>query len=99
MKNVQHQTCTKQVTEETEEASDCETRVRWPVSPSLVSTWGPGVNIAPVALKKTGDSLVVQWLRVHTPNAGGDMFNPGLGTRSHMSQLKITQVTTKTWHS
>ena len=25
---------------------------------------------------ETGISLVVQWLRLHAPNAGGPMFNP-----------------------
>ena len=35
-----------------------------------------------------GDSLVVQWLRLHTPNAEGLVFIPGQGTRSHMPQLR-----------
>ena len=34
-------------------------------------------------------SLGVQWLRLHTPNAGGLGLIPGQGTRSHMPQLKI----------
>ncbi|TEA31888.1 hypothetical protein DBR06_SOUSAS8310129, partial [Sousa chinensis] len=29
-------------------------------------------------------SLVVQWLRLHAPNAGGPGSIPGQGTRSHM---------------
>ena len=36
----------------------------------------------------TGTSLVVQWLRLCTPNAGGPGSIPGQGTRSHMPQLK-----------
>ena len=36
-----------------------------------------------------GTSLVVQWLRLHTPNAGGLGSIPGQGTGSHMPQLKI----------
>ena len=32
----------------------------------------------------TGTSLVVQWLRVHGPNAEGLGSIPGQGTRSHM---------------
>ena len=36
----------------------------------------------------TGISLVVQWLRLHTPNAGGLISIPGQGTSSHMPQLK-----------
>ena len=33
-------------------------------------------------------SLVVQWLRLCAPNAGGLGLNPGQGTRSLMPQLK-----------
>ncbi|TEA40985.1 hypothetical protein DBR06_SOUSAS9010008, partial [Sousa chinensis] len=33
-------------------------------------------------------SLVVQWLRLRTPNAGGPGLIPGQGTRSHMRQLR-----------
>ena len=51
-----------------------------------------------------GNSLVVQWLRLQAPNAGGPGSIPGHGTRSHMlgvhrPQLKILHVATKTWHS
>ena len=53
---------------------------------------------------------MVQWLRLHAPNAGGLGSFPGQGTRSPMLQLqlkithtavKIPQVlhaTTKTWY-
>ncbi|TEA37350.1 hypothetical protein DBR06_SOUSAS1910041, partial [Sousa chinensis] len=47
-------------------------------------------------------SLVVQWLRLCAPNAGGLGSIPGQGTRSHMpqlractSQLKIPHTATK----
>ena len=33
--------------------------------------------------------LVVQWLRLHAPNAGGPGSIPGQGTRSHMPQLRV----------
>ena len=33
-------------------------------------------------------SLVVQWLRLHTPSAGGLGLIPGQGTRSCMPQLR-----------
>ena len=53
-----------------------------------------------------GASLVVQWLRLPAPNAGGPGSIPGQGTRSHMLQLKtphtaakIPCATTKTQHS
>ena len=35
-----------------------------------------------------GISLVVQWLRLLTPNAGGPGSIPGQGTRFHMPQLR-----------
>ena len=35
-------------------------------------------------IKITGTSLVVQWLRLHAPKAGGPASIPGQGTRSHM---------------
>ena len=35
-----------------------------------------------------GISLVVQWLRLHAPNAGSPGLIPGQGTRSHMLQLR-----------
>ena len=36
-----------------------------------------------------GTSLVVQWLRLCAPNAGGPGLIPGQGTRSHMPQLRV----------
>ena len=38
---------------------------------------------------RNGTSLVVQWLRLCIPNAGGLGSIPGQGTRSHMPQLKV----------
>ena len=46
-----------------------------------------------------GTSLVVQWLRFHTPNEGGLGSIPGQGIRSHMVQLKIPHAANKTWNS
>ena len=41
-------------------------------------------------------SLVAQWLRLHTPNAGGLGSIPGQGTRSHMhAATKSLHATTK----
>ena len=50
---------------------------------------------------QTQDSLLVQWLRLPAPNAGGPGSIPGQGTRSHMSQprvcmLQILHAPTKT---
>ena len=39
--------------------------------------------------KQCRTSLVVQWLRLHSPNAGGPGSIPDQGTRSRMLQLKI----------
>ena len=39
--------------------------------------------------RELGTSLVVQWLRLHTPNAGGQGSIPSEGTRSHMPQLNM----------
>ena len=46
--------------------------------------------------KRGGASLVVQWLRLCAPNAGGPGSIPGQGTRSCMPQLKIPSAATKT---
>ena len=46
-----------------------------------------------------GISLVVQWLRLHAPNAGGWGLMPGQRTRYHTLQLKIPNATAKTHHS
>ena len=44
----------------------------------------------------SGTSLVVQRLRLPSPNAGGLGSIPGQGTRPHMLQLKILHATGKT---
>ena len=36
-----------------------------------------------------GTSLVVQWLSLHAPNAGGLGLVPSQGTRAHMPQLRV----------
>ena len=43
----------------------------------------------------SGTSLLVQWLRLCAPNAGGLGLIPGQGPRSHMPQ-EILRATTKT---
>ena len=44
-----------------------------------------------ILAKNIGTSLVVQWLRLQGPNAGGPGSIPGEGTRSHTSRLKDPQ--------
>ena len=46
-------------------------------------------------------SLVVQWLRLHTPSEGDQGSIPGQGTRAHMPQWrqKILHAETKTQDS
>ena len=51
--------------------------------------------------RKRGTFLVVQWLRLHSPNAGALGSIPPQRTRSHMPQLrlKILHAATKTQSS
>ena len=42
-----------------------------------------------------GTSLVVQWLRLCAPSAGGLGLIPGLGTRSHMPQFRVLMLQLK----
>ena len=44
-------------------------------------------------------SLMVQWLKLHALNARALRSIPDKGTRSHILQVKIPYVATKTWHS
>ena len=44
----------------------------------------------------SGTSVVVQWLRLHAPNAGVLGSVLGWGTQSHMLQLRILQAAMKT---
>ena len=74
-----------------------------------------GVLGLDVSVKVFGTSLVVQWVRLHAPKAGGPGSISGWGTRSlmhaatkksasttkrsRMPQLKIPRAATKTWCS
>ena len=42
---------------------------------------------------------MVQWLRLHIPNAEGPGLIPGQATRPHMPQLRVLHAVTKgpTW--
>ena len=53
-------------------------------------------NLRDLKQDRFWNSLVVQWLRLHTLNVGGPGSIPGQGTRYHMPQLKILHTTTKT---
>ena len=44
-------------------------------------------------------SLVVQWLRVCTPNSGGLSVIPGEGTRPHMPELRVCMLQLKILHA
>ena len=46
--------------------------------------------------EQIGTSLVVQWLRLHTPNSGALGLILGQGIRYHMLQLKIMHTATMT---
>ena len=57
----------------------------------LSATWAAWPNQVTVSENQRifpGASLVVQWLRLHAPNAGGPRSIPGQGTRCHMPQLR-----------
>ena len=56
-----------------------------PVGPEKGGLTDKGHNL----LKGDETSLVVQWLRLHAPHAGGPASIPGPGTRSRMLQQKI----------
>ena len=43
-----------------------------------------------IKVGKCGTSLVVQWLPVPAPSAGGQGSIPGQGTRSHVTQLRLS---------
>ena len=46
-----------------------------------------------------GTSLVVQWLRCHTPNEGGPGSIRGQGTRSRKPQLRVCIRQPKSWYA
>ena len=52
------------------------------------------MNIVKRSLKirRLGTSLMVQWLRLHVPNAWGLGSIPGQGIKSHMQQLRLRAV-------
>lgn len=47
----------------------------------------------PTSTNKTGASLAVRWLRLHTPSAGGPGSVPAQGARSHVPQQSSHAVT------
>ena len=70
-----------------------------PMAKTLLSQWrGPrfnpwSVNEIPHATTTSspaGTSLVVQWLRLHTPNAEHLGLIPGQGIRYHRTQLTLS---------
>ena len=79
-------------------------RVQWgPRTGSNIRRWYKDINTHQ-AFKcsisvHSGDSLVVQWLRVCAPNAGGPGSISGQGTRSRMLQLKIPHAAMKIPHT
>ena len=55
-------------------------RLQWKHRVKHEKVW----NLEEESEGRTGTSLVVQWLRLQTPNAGGPGLIPGHGTRFHM---------------
>ena len=61
-----------------------------PLVPQYVTVFEDRAFKEVIKLKRAirGTSLVDQWLRLRTLNAGGLGSIPGQGTRSHMPQLR-----------
>ena len=51
-------------------------------------TYTPHSNILAVNVKHVETSLVIQWLRLHSPNTGGPGSIPGQRSKFYMPQLK-----------
>ena len=51
--------------------------------------WNPILKNCCLKEPSLGTLMVVQWLRLNAPSAGGLGFLPGQGTRSHMPQLRV----------
>ena len=51
------------------------------------------------AIKNQGTSLVVQWLRLCVPKAGGPGAIRGQGTGSHMLELRVCMLPPKIVHA
>ena len=63
------------------------------VQVDLASTWRKGIQKRYISLSDClGTSVVVQWLRLRVPSAGGQRSIPVQGTRSHMLQLRLGTV-------
>ena len=69
------------------ETKNTVTEMKAPLMGSSVGLTWPGkesVNLNMCQQKIPGTSLVVQWIELCAPNAGGPGSIPGQGTRSHM---------------
>ena len=62
------------------EALTFKGRLQWKDRVKHEKVW----NLEEESEGKAGTSLVVQWLKLQTPNAGGPGLIPGHGTRFHM---------------
>ena len=60
-----------------------------------VRTFGENNDLYTIKNRISGSSLVVQWLRLHAPNAMGLGSIPGQGTRSDMQQPGSSHATTQ----
>ena len=61
----------------------------WLLWVMLLWTWMCNFFFFFFSKTKTGTSLVIQWLRLQAPNAGGPSSTPDQGTRSHILQLRV----------
>ena len=62
------------------------------VSPGGAGSWDLRGSLSKISMVSAfhcpRTSLVVQWLKLHAPNAGGSGSIPGQGTGSHVPQLR-----------
>ena len=88
--------------EEDEQKPLLKTCPRAPVpgQPSLIHGQDDPCDCLPTSLfflkLSPGTSPVLQWLRLHAPNAGGPGSIPGQGTKIPHAATKILRATTKT---
>ena len=57
--------------------------------PTSVGRYAQYCQVSHFQKEVRGTSLVVRWLRLHTPNAEGPHSIPGWGTRSHRPQQRV----------
>ena len=76
-----------------------EKEKEWGLETKYGRKGGGGEREKRVKKKEEGTSLVVQWLGLCAPNAGGPGSVPGQGARSHLPQLRVCMPQLKILHA